>query len=334
MDQLDEAAAAATAVAEAEGFSGVVRVDVGGHTWAQAFGWADRRHDVPATTDTRFAIASGTKGLTALVVASLVEDGTLSWSTEVRSLLGADLPLVHDDVTVEHLLAHRSGIGDYFDESADGAITDHVMTIPVHRLDCAEAYLEVLDGYPQVAPPGATFAYCNGGYVILALVAERAAGVPFAELVDVRVVRPAGLRATDFPRSDALPADVATGYLHREGPQTNVLHLPVVGVGDGGAVTTADDVHRLWSALFAGRIVSPGTVSAMVTPHPGSEHGPHRYGLGFWVRAVDGAVQLEGYDAGVSFRSVHHPGAGWTQTTISNWSDGAWPVARALSDAL
>ena len=33
-----------------------------------------------------------------------------------RSVLGADLPLIDDDVTIEHLLAHRSGIGDYLDE--------------------------------------------------------------------------------------------------------------------------------------------------------------------------------------------------------------------------
>ena len=47
---------------------------------------------------------------------SLIEDGTLELSTTARSLLGGDLPLIRDDVTVEHLLAHRSGIGDYLDE--------------------------------------------------------------------------------------------------------------------------------------------------------------------------------------------------------------------------
>ena len=117
MDRLRQAI---DAVAEREGFSGAVRVDRGDEVeLAAAYGLADRAHEVPNTVDTQFAIASATKGLTALVVAGLVEDGSLDLSTTARSVLGQDLPLIRDDVTVEHLLAHRSGIGDYVDEEGD-----------------------------------------------------------------------------------------------------------------------------------------------------------------------------------------------------------------------
>ena len=53
----------------------------------------------------------------------------------MREVLGADLPLVDDRVTVEHLLTHRSGIGDYVDEEVFPDTTDHVLTVPVHTLD-------------------------------------------------------------------------------------------------------------------------------------------------------------------------------------------------------
>jgi hypothetical protein len=43
---------------------------------------------------------------------------------------------------------------------------------------------------------------------------------------------------------------------------------------------------------------------------------------------------LEGYDAGVSFRSVHDPRAGLTHTVLANTSDGAWPLARQLRERL
>ena len=106
-------------VAERSGFSGVVRVDRAGETeLCAAYGFADRAHGVPHTVDTQLATASATKGLTALAVMRLVERGTLELGTTARSVLGDDLPLVADDVTVEHLLAHRSGIGDYLDEDA------------------------------------------------------------------------------------------------------------------------------------------------------------------------------------------------------------------------
>src|SRR6185436_10385513 len=105
---------AVDAIAQDTGFSGVVRVDSSeGIELAGAYGLADRAHALPNTPDTRFAIASGMKGFTALTVVSLIDDGTIELTTTARSVLGGDIPLIDDGVTIEHLLAHRSGIGDY-----------------------------------------------------------------------------------------------------------------------------------------------------------------------------------------------------------------------------
>jgi len=271
--------------------------------------------------------------MTALAVVRLIEEGRLSLDTLARSLLGDDLPLVADDVTVEHLLGHRSGIGDYLDEEAGGAITDYVMPVPVHELAATEDFLAVLDGFPTKFAAGTDFSYCNGGFVLLALLAERASGVPYHDLVQQRVCEPAGMPATSFLRSDELPGDAARGYLQVEGLRTNVLHLPVRGTGDGGIYTTAADVRRLWEALFDGRIVSEAWVGEMTRRRSDAGEGVG-YGLGFWLRAAGDTPFLEGYDAGVSFRSLHDPGADLTCTVISNWSDGAWPVVTYLQEAL
>ena len=59
-----------------------------------------------------------------------------------------------------------------------------------------------------------------------------------------------------------------------------------------------------------------------------------RYGLGFWVHRSSDTVILEGFDAGVSFRSVHDPRSSVTHTVISNSSDGAWPITRRLDELL
>ena len=61
------------------------------------------------------------------------------------------------------------------------------MTVPVHELATTEQFLRVLDGPPMKCEPGERFVYCNGGYVVLELIAERASGVPFHELVEQRV---------------------------------------------------------------------------------------------------------------------------------------------------
>jgi CubicO group peptidase (beta-lactamase class C family) len=324
------------AIAEETGFAGVVAVDRGGEIeLAKAYGYAHRAHQVPNTVDTRFAIASGSKGLTALTVVSLIEQDALGLSTTARSVLGRDLPLIGDDVTVEHLLAHRSGIGDYFDEDVDYEITDYVLAVPVHELATTEQYLAVLDGYPAKFAPGERFSYCNSGYVVLALIAERVAGVPFHELVQQRVCASAGMFDTEFLRADELPERTATGYLPIDGvSRTNVFHLPIRGSGDGGIYSTAADVSTFWRSLFAGTIVSPGWVAEMVRPRSDVPRESRRYGLGFWLHRSSDAVMLEGYDAGVSFRSVHDPRTATTHTVISNSSTGAWPIARRLDEFL
>lgn len=298
----------------------------------RAYGLADRRWEIPNAVDTRFAIASGVKGMTALVVVSLIEDGVLELQTTARSVLGDDLPLIADAVTVEQLLAHRSGIGDYFDEDLPGEITDYGLPVPVHTLAETEDYVTVLDGFPTKFPPGERFSYCNGGYVVLALVAERASAVPFRDLVARRVCEPAGMVDTAFLRSDELPARAAVGYLDADGLRTNVLHLPVRGSGDGGIYTTLADVRKLWAAFASGRIVSGDWVQEMTRPRSDVPTEEKRYGLGFWLHAKTDTVILEGYDAGVSFRSLHDPRGDVTATVVSNWSGGAWEIARLLDE--
>lgn len=315
-------------------FSGVIAVDAADErTFAAAFGLADRAAAVPVTTGTRFAIASGSKAFTALAVMRLIEDGMLRLDQPVRELLGDDLPLIDDAVTIEHLLSHTSGIGDYLDED-EGEVTDYVLTVPVHTLTTSADFLPVLDGRPQVFAPGERFRYCNGGYVVLALVIERVTGQSFADAVGRLVLRPADLDDTAYLRSDERPPGVAVGYLDDDGYRTNALHLPVVGSGDGGAVTSADDLHAFWRALFAGRIVSPASVAAMTRARSADTGEDLHYGMGFWVHPSGRAVAIEGYDAGVSFRSTHVPHSSVTVSVLGNTPDGAWPVIAVAAEAV
>jgi CubicO group peptidase (beta-lactamase class C family) len=278
-------------------------------------------------------MASGSKGFTALAIMSLIDDGKLELATTARSILGTDLPLIDDAVTVEHLLGHRSGIGDYLDEGADYAITDY-MVGAAHELDSAETFLKLLDGHPTKFAPGEQFAYCNGGFVVLAVIAERVSGAQFQHLIQDRVLVPAGMLESGFLRSDELPGRTALGYFETDGLKTNVFHLPVFGSGDGGAYTTLEDMHRFWPSLFEGKIIPVDRVAEMVKPRSELPGEQDRYGLGFWLGHHTDTVMLEGYDAGVSFWSAHDPGGAFTCTVLSNTTEGAWPIARVLRDQL
>jgi CubicO group peptidase (beta-lactamase class C family) len=329
-ERIDEAVATATE----DGFSGVVRVSIGDEVVHEsATGLADRAQQVPITLDTRLAIASGAKTFTALTLLALVERGHLALETSARALLGSDVPALDQAVTIEHLLAHRSGFADYLDEEQVDDIRDYVLAVNPLRLATPDDYLVLMDGLGMRSAPGAEFVYNNAGYVLLAVIAERAASAPYHDLVDELVCRPAGLTATGFPVSNEPTADLATGYLDADGPRTNVLHLPRRGLGDGGVATTVDDVDRLWRALLAGEIVSPDLVTRMTTAQGYDDDGDG-YGWGCGVVDDGATVGTGGYDAGISFTSRRTPTTGTTSTVISNHTDGAWPLARAIRAAL
>jgi CubicO group peptidase (beta-lactamase class C family) len=208
------------------------------------------------------------------------------------------------------------------------------MSVPVHQLADSNDYMKVLDEHPQHFTPGERFAYNNAGFVLLAILAERAAGTAFVDLVQQRICTPANMVDTAYLRSDTLPERTALGYLHVEGHRSNVLHLPVRGSGDGGAYTTVADIHRLWRALLDFTVLDQATLTAAWRPRSDVPAECSRYGLGFWLHATGPGVMLEGHDAGVSFRTVHDSDSDTTHTVIANWSNGAWPVTRALDQML
>ena len=337
------------AIVDGADLSGAVQVDVEGETIVRhASGMAHRHVGLPNTPDTKFAVASVTKGFTALTVMSVIESGELASDTTARSILGDDLPLIDDGVTVRHLLGHRSGIGDYVDEEAldaDDSIADdaYLMTVPVHELDTTEGYLAVLDGHPSKSTPNERFSYNNSGYVVLALLVERATGVAFHDLVAQRVCRPAGLTDTAFLRSDRLPGRAAVGYLydvgaHPDDPEldlrTNVFHLPMRGSGDGGIYTTTADLHRLWEATAAGRIVAQTGVDDMWSPHSDVPADQMQYGLGFWMNDATNTITLVGFDAGVTCLTVRDRDGRFDHTVVANTGRGAWPISERLTELL
>ena len=337
------------AVIDASDLSGAVQVDVDGTTVVRrGVGMAHRHLGLSNTPDTLFAVASVTKGFTALTVVSLVESGELALDTTARSMLGDDLPLIGDDVTIRHLLGHRSGIGDYLDEEAldaDDSIAEdaYLMTVPVQELDTSNDYLAVLGGHLTKFAPDERFSYNNSGYVVLALIAERATGVPFCDLVTQRVCQPAGLSDTSFLRSDRLPGRAATGYLydvgtHPDNPdldlRTNIFHLPLRGTGDGGVYTTTNDLHLLWQAVAGGRVVSTASLEDMWTPHSDGPIDGTQYGLGFYMDEAANVVMLVGFDAGTNCITVRDRDGRFDHTVVANTGRGAWPISDRLTELL
>ena len=308
----------------ADDFSGVVSVRSGSKRTVVVQGFADRATGMVIEAGTRFGCASAAKTFTALVALRAIKAGALELDTLVARLV-PEHPQLHPEVTVRHLLEHTSGIGDYLAEDDEIDIESVVLPVPVAELDTPAAVLPMLDLAPH-AEPGEPFRYNNGGYVLLAVVAERAEGRSHYDQAQ-DIFDAAAMSDSGFFRSDQLPENTALGYL--ESGATNIDNLPVRGNGDGGVYLTVGDVDRFWDALRDGRLLPAELRDQMTTPRHDAGSDGH-YGWGLWLNAEGSAWSMEGMDAGVSFRSTHAPAKALTLTVVSNTTSGAWPALRAI----
>jgi CubicO group peptidase (beta-lactamase class C family) len=311
-------------------FSGVISVREHGEVVLEAaYGLAHRAERIPNTVGTRFGIASGTKTLTALAVALLVERGRLDFDARLAGCVAMPLPGIDPEVTLHQLLTHSAGVPDYFDE----AVTDDYEALwrerPMYGFRTPSDFLPLFTHLPTKAAPGTTWAYNNAGYVLLGLAIEWASGMPYAEFVERHVLRPCGMASSGFFAMDRLPGGTARGYLPTGdgGWRTNAYAVPIVGGADGGMFTTAHDLVALWDALLGGQLLGAATRTRLLTPHWRTEDGyADHYGYGIWIERRDGrpdAYAMVGEDPGVAFHARVDPASGLRYALFGNTVDAA-----------
>lgn len=244
----------------------------------KAYGMANVELGVRLQPEHVFRIGSTTKLFTATAVMLLVDEGKLALDAPVGRYLG-DAPRHWDKVTIEHLLTHTSGIPNLSMDSGYWRTTarlDHTL----------EELVAPVRGRPLEHAPGSTFNYNNTGYNLLGMVIERVTGQGFFDFVDRRIAKPLALRHTREGTDKQLIAGLVTGY--RSGPTPAWLLASSNLHAAGGLVSTVDDLAAFMLALQAGRIVSPSSVRRMNTSHVLPSGAATGYGLGTWVRKVNG----------------------------------------------
>ena len=118
--QVDKWAEDAVAEGTVAGLSVAVERD-GKLLLAKGYGMADLEQDVAADTDTVYRIGSVTKQFTAAAIMQLVEAGQVRLDAPIQEYV--DFPTGDNQVTVEHLLQHTSGIKSYTDLGEEWART-------------------------------------------------------------------------------------------------------------------------------------------------------------------------------------------------------------------
>jgi CubicO group peptidase (beta-lactamase class C family) len=338
---MDQLAKTLDTTVEEQGFSGVISIrQQGAVIYERATGYADRSNRVANTLDTRFGIASGTKFFTALAIGKLIEAQKLTFDTKLKDCLALDFPHYAPEISIRHLLTHTSGVPDYLDEEKIEDFDSFTLSVPIYALHSPRDYLAMFPDEPMKFAPGARFSYSNGGYILLGVVIEELTGQKYQEFVEQTIFKAIGMERSGYFAMNKLPEKTALGYVEEAaGWRTNIYNLPIVGASDGGAFTTAQDVETLWKAFWGYEILPQALVEIYTQPYvkASSERNDLYYGHGIWMRqdaSGNHSEYITGSDAGVSFRSIVNRADGLQTTVLSNTSDGAWPILKAIDSAL
>ena len=263
------------------GFS-VVVVDGEQVILSRGYGVADRAAGTPMTVDTPVAIASTSKGMTALAIMQLVEQGLV----DLDALDTRYVPefTMNDpraaNITVRQVLTHTAGIpvGGFTDRGQDD-----------------EALERRIAGLASVAlhfAPGGGYEYANDGYSIAGLIVQRVSGVPYEEYLAAHLFEPLGMGRTTFDISLASEWGLM-GYGKSRG-EVSAGPVPLSRGGNpaGGVLTTGRDVGHYLTAMlndgtFEGtQVITSGSIDQMWTPEPAT--GNEAYGLGWGELNVAG----------------------------------------------
>ena len=319
---------------DADDFSGTVYVARDGiPLFIGSFGYASRRYQTPNTSETRFNLGSTQKTLTALAVLRLVEDGHLELDATVGKYL-PDYPnaIVREQVTIAHLLGHRSGLGTHFTEDFQESRRD--------RFRDFKDYFPLFESQNPAFEPGADFRYSNAGYFILGMIVESVTDEPFHDFLRRAVHAPAGIRGGGPLASDGDEQGVATGYYKEDDDwRSNMYYVTPVGTPAGGTYFNVFELAGLVDAWAADRIVGAPTREEMWrrwSDVPGSSAG---YGLGTTIRELDDGRVSVGHSGGYvgvsSVLRVYPTEHGYDTVIVLSNLDGAAPsVARAIEDML
>lgn len=216
------------------------------------------------TTTTRQMIASCSKWLSAALVMTFIDEGTLKETDTVGRFLPVLSRTGKGNITISQCLSHLTGI-----QSA--SLRESLQQMQsVNSMDEA---IEKIAALPMEGEPGKVFHYSNTGLQIAGAVIEKISGKSFETLFAERIAQPLGMKNTDFGKSKvALPAGGASST-----PEDYMHFLIMVlnkGVFNGKKILSEKSVNT----MQVNRITKDVTIA-----YSPAEAGNFGYGYGEWV---------------------------------------------------
>ena len=237
----------------------------------KSYGFANIQDQSPVTENTPFYLASVSKQITAMTTMILAERGQISYENPISTYLN-EVPDSWSEITIHHLLTHRSGLADYLSDLnwySTGLTNNKV--------------LQDLIVYEQLEfEPGTKYEYSNSGYTLLAIITERVSGKAFQEFLKDEIFDLLNMnRSLGYDVSRPSVPGRAIGYTN----SGQLDDYELLTMGDGGLFSTINDLDK-WERSF----VNNDLVSELTKLRAFTSHHSDGYGYGWVVGEVGGAT--------------------------------------------
>ncbi|HXT15932.1 MAG TPA: serine hydrolase domain-containing protein [Gemmatimonadaceae bacterium] len=253
----------------------------------KGYGSANIEYGVPITPTSPFIMGSVSKQFTAAAIALLVEQGKLRLDDEVHTYV-PELRDYGKPITIDQLVHHTSGVRDFWTlvQTADMRNDDGYTVDDILRLASRQRHLNF--------DPGAEYNYSNTGYVLLGVVVQRVTGQSLRQFAAEQLFGPLGMTHSQFhdDHNEPVPGRViAYAPVRGGGWKMDVWANDIVG--QGGLMTTIEDLQKWDENFYAGRVGGPGFLARQLQRGVLNDGTTLPYAFGLEVKAYRGLTLVE-----------------------------------------
>ena len=292
-----------------------------------------------------FLIASSSKVFTSAAVYRYVDRGLLSLDDPINRWIDrsiTDQVNNANEATVAHLLAHTSGIADYY--------TTALELDRLNRVSNAWTKEEVLAytyGVKATNGVGETYFYSNTNFLLLAMILEKAGGKSFAQIYREEVFEPLNLTSAYYSETQPIPEGMVKGYVEIYGNgqmvESEFLYGDELGIGgDGGVAINAYDLAVFLRSLAQGQLISEASWNKMTdwfdlpADYVWEDYGQEQngYGIERFNTRYGSAIGHTGGIDGFSTFAYHFPDSDRSYVLLLNSSINARPDTSIFNAVL
>ncbi|KAF2971292.1 hypothetical protein GQX73_g2242 [Xylaria multiplex] len=231
------------------------------------FGLRDVEARLSPDEHTVYVLGSLTKAITAAMIGILVDEGKLSWTTQLQDVLPAFHRAKYDptnNITITDLLSHRTGLPSY---DSLWLLSDN--RIPISREDA----ISILSYVPVAADLRTELVYNNMAYEVLGRVIEHISGTDFSSFLTSRILRPLGMNETFYTSPPLDLVNVAKPYTALQNASVFPVPSPIYGedvlMGPAGGIrSSVHDILLLYNAFIDAANSQIGGAEPIISQNP------------------------------------------------------------------